>query len=57
MTQQVGKLPFESRFTELDGLRIHYLHEGMGSPILLGHGNLSWSYGFRKMIPACPAHR
>lgn len=44
-------LPFESHYVHIDGIRIHYLDEGSGAPILLVHGNLSWSYGFRKMIP------
>lgn len=37
---------------DLDGLRLHYLDEGRGDPILLLHGEPSWSYLYRKMIPA-----
>jgi len=35
------------------GLRIHYVDEGPkeGSPVLLMHGEPSWSYLYRKMIP------
>ena len=45
--------PFESHYTDIDGMRIHYLDEGPrnGEPILLLHGEPTWSYLFRKMIP------
>ena len=36
---------------DLDGLRMHYVDEGVGSPILLLHGEPTWSYLYRKMIP------
>jgi len=45
--------PFAPRYTETDGLRIHYLDEGSpaASPVLMLHGEPSWSYLYRKMIP------
>jgi len=45
--------PFTPRYTETDGLRIHYLDEGSpaASPVLMLHGEPSWSYLYRKMIP------
>jgi haloalkane dehalogenase len=45
--------PFAPRYTETDGLRIHYLDEGppAASPVLMLHGEPSWSYLYRKMIP------
>jgi len=43
--------PFEARYHEIDGLRIHYLDEGEGLPIVLFHGEPTWSYLYRKMIP------
>ena len=36
---------------ELDGLRMHYLDEGEGEPFLLLHGEPTWAYLYRKMIP------
>jgi haloalkane dehalogenase len=42
----------EHRFLELDGARIHYVDEGSGDTLLLLHGNPSWSFLYRKMIPA-----
>lgn len=45
--------PFAPHWIERDGLRIHYVDEGPGSapPVLLLHGEPSWSYLYRKMIP------
>src|SRR5687768_13762614 len=35
----------------LDGLRMHYVDEGDGDPVLLLHGEPTWAYLYRKMIP------
>jgi len=45
--------PFAPHYIETDNLRIHYLDEGPGNadPILMLHGEPSWSYLYRKMIP------
>jgi haloalkane dehalogenase len=45
--------PFAPRYVEIDGLRVHYVDEGMrgAAPILLLHGEPSWSYLYRHMIP------
>ena len=43
--------PVEHRFIELNGARIHYVDEGKGDTLLLLHGNPSWSFLYRKMIP------
>jgi haloalkane dehalogenase len=42
---------FEPRYVERDGLRMHYLDEGSGAPVLLLHGEPTWAYLYRKMIP------
>src|SRR5947208_16761845 len=44
--------PFEPHYVEHDGLRMHHLDEGPpdGEPILLLHGEPTWSYLYRKMI-------
>jgi haloalkane dehalogenase len=44
--------PFESHFYERRGLRQHYLDEGLGDPILMLHGNPSWSFFYRDVIKA-----
>ncbi len=42
---------FEPHYAELDGLRLHYLDEGQGEPIVCFHGEPTWSYLYRKMVP------
>src|SRR3954453_19917561 len=42
--------PFESRFAEIDGARVHYVDEGSGPPLLLLHGNPTWSFLYRDVI-------
>lgn len=45
--------PFAPRYVELNGLRMHHLDEGEGGgPVFLClHGQPSWSYLYRKMLP------
>lgn len=42
---------FEPHYFEVDGLRVHYVDEGSGPIVLLMHGEPTWSYLSRKMIP------
>jgi haloalkane dehalogenase len=42
---------FEPRYLEQDGLRMHYVQEGAGDPVLLLHGEPSWAFLYRKLIP------
>jgi haloalkane dehalogenase len=44
--------PFESHFHDLDGARMHYLDEGSGEPVLMLHGNPSWSFYYRDLVTA-----
>jgi haloalkane dehalogenase len=44
--------PFEPHYFEQDGLRMHYVEEGSGAPVLLLHGEPTWAFLYRKMIPA-----
>ena len=45
--------PFAPRWVEASGLRLHVIDEGPreGPVVLLLHGEPSWSYLYRKMIP------
>lgn len=43
--------PFDPHYVEVNGLRVHYVDEGQGEVILCLHGEPSWSYLYRKMIP------
>ena len=47
--------PFQGKFAELShGNRLHYLDEGegQGAPILMLHGNPTWSFFYRKLTLA-----
>ena len=45
--------PFPPRYVEVDGLRMHYVDEGShgGGTVLLLHGEPTWSFLYRHMIP------
>ena len=42
---------FAPSYAELDGLRLHYVDEGEGGPVICFHGEPTWSYLYRKMLP------
>ena len=42
---------FSPHFVELDGLRLSYVDEGSGPVVVCFHGEPTWSYLYRKMIP------
>jgi haloalkane dehalogenase len=41
---------FVPHYVEQDGLRMHYVDEGDGQPVLLLHGEPTWAYLYRKVI-------
>jgi haloalkane dehalogenase len=41
---------FAPHYVEQDGLRLHYVDEGDGAPVLLLHGEPTWSFLYRKVI-------
>jgi haloalkane dehalogenase len=44
-------LPFASTYRELDGLRLAHLDLGDGPPVIFFHGEPTWSFLWRKVIP------
>ncbi len=40
----LADFPFESRYLQVSGSRMHYIEEGSGDPVLFLHGNPTWSY-------------
>ena len=42
--------PFESRYADVAGARVHYIDEGSGPPLLLLHGNPTWSFLYRDIV-------
>lgn len=53
--------PFEPHFTDVQRLRIHHVEAGPASadPVLMLHGEPTWSFLYRKMMPiiAAAGHR
>ncbi len=43
--------PFESTYRQVDGLRLAHLDEGEGAPVIFFHGEPTWSFLWRKVIP------
>jgi haloalkane dehalogenase len=48
---------FEPHYADFDGLRMHYVDEGGGDPVLLLHGEPTWSFLYRKVIPQLAGFR
>ena len=44
--------PFASHFLGVDGLRLHYLDDGHGDPVVMLHGNPTWSFYYRNLVKA-----
>jgi haloalkane dehalogenase len=42
--------PFKSNYLTIRGLRYHYLDEGRGEPLVMLHGNPTWSFYFRGLV-------
>ena len=50
--------PFGSSYLECNGLNLHYVDQGTGEPVVMVHGNPTWSFFFRRMIAdLTPAYR
>ncbi|WP_155315255.1 alpha/beta fold hydrolase [Desulfosarcina alkanivorans] len=44
--------PFQSHVLDRDGLRYHFVDQGTGDPVVMVHGNPTWSFFFRRIIGA-----
>lgn len=53
-----GTFPFAPHFSHVAGFRMHYVDEGPadGEIVLCLHGEPTWGYLFRELIPALSAH-
>jgi haloalkane dehalogenase len=52
-----GSWPYEPRWFDADGGRVHYVDEGPrdGTPVVMLHGNPAWAYLYRRFIPELTA--
>lgn len=55
--ERLPNYSFSPNYVQVDDLRMHYVDEGPSTadPILMLHGEPSWSYLYRYMIPVCVA--
>jgi haloalkane dehalogenase len=49
--------PFASHFLRIGGFRYHYIDEGCGEPVIMLHGNPTWSFYFRRLVIALSPDR
>jgi haloalkane dehalogenase len=42
--------PFKSNYFSASGLKYHFVDEGTGDPVVMIHGNPTWSFYFRRLI-------
>lgn len=42
--------PYTSHYLDLNGFKYHYLDEGQGEPLVMVHGNPTWSFYFRELV-------
>ena len=49
--ENLPDFPYQPHYFEIDRARVHYVDEGQGEVILCLHGEPSWSFLYRKMIP------
>jgi haloalkane dehalogenase len=50
-----GLFPFDSRFLDVAGARLHYVDEGHGPVLVLLHGNPAWCFVYRHVVGALRA--
>lgn len=48
--------PFKSNYLIRNGLKYHYLDEGEGEPIVMVHGNPTWSFFYRFLVKELSPH-
>ena len=47
--------PFKRNYLDRNGQQYHYLNEGTGEPVVMVHGNPSWSFYYRNLVTALSA--
>ncbi len=46
-----GTFPFKANYEQISGFKMHYVDEGSGEVVLCLHGQPTWSYLYRLIIP------
>jgi len=42
--------PYSSNYIDVNGLKYHFLDQGKGDPVVMVHGNPTWSFYFRNLV-------
>ena len=53
---EIPDYPFDPHWLDVDGVRMHYVDEGDGDPVLLLHGEPTWSFLWRRIVPQLAPH-
>lgn len=48
--------PFKRNYLDRNGNKLHYVNEGQGEPVVMVHGNPSWSFYYRNVISSLSAN-
>ena len=48
--------PFKSHYMNLKGLKYHFIDEGRGDPVVMIHGNPTWSFYYRELVKELSTH-
>ena len=49
--------PYDPRYREWRGMRLAHVDEGEGPPVVMLHGEPTWSYLYRKVMGPLPGRR
>ena len=49
--ENLPDFPWEPRYRDVDGLRLAHIDEGDGPPVVMFHGEPTWSFLWRKVLP------
>ena len=49
--QGLPDFPYEPHYREVDGLRLAHIDEGDGPPVVMWHGEPTWSFLWRHVLP------
>ncbi len=52
-----GTFPFAPHYAAVNGVRLHYVDEGRGEPVVLLHGDPTWGFLYRRFIPPLSRRR
>jgi len=48
--------PFKRNYLDRNGQQYHYVNEGSGEPVVMVHGNPSWSFYYRNLVKSLSAN-